>query len=99
MKRMCFYIATLALIAVSAQSATTVFFDDFDTYRNSGDTTNTVLSVKKILPKIWYDGDDPIITAVVDNPLSWYVGSAWGTLLGATNGAPTATTRNRIAHE
>jgi len=82
------FTAACMLIAVSAQSATTVFFDDFDTYLIPGDPAPLNLADKEnhtYAPTVVWE----LIDSVVDNPGSWYRGPGleWGTLMAMTNAA------------
>ena len=82
------YLFTVAcmLLAVSAQSATTVFFDDFDTYLIPG-----APAPLNLVDKVGHTYAPTIVWAliqpVVDNPASWYRGPDWGSLMAMTNAA------------
>ncbi len=93
MKRIHYYTAALALIVVSAQAATQVYFNDFNTYRAVDDPTENDLHLKSngtfAIPQVWlnYAG-----VASASNIGVWYRGysnedNAWGTLQGTTNAA------------
>jgi len=72
------------LMSGAAHSATTMFFDDFDTYLIPGDPAPLNLVDKAnhtYAPTIVW----ALIQPVVDNPASWYRGPDWGSLMGMTN--------------
>ncbi|MEN8253829.1 MAG: hypothetical protein ABFR33_00010 [Verrucomicrobiota bacterium] len=80
MKKLLSLTIVAALLSGAAQAASTVFFDDFDTYLVPGGTNYTTLVDKYVPLRVW-----ALIHPVVDNPRSWYRGSAWVSMLSATN--------------